>query len=76
MLLALGNKGAVSGKNETVAQVPVNKISSNEAWGIYILGALRLVLHSDGYESNSSSSVNASLANLVAVGLDNIGLTF
>ena len=38
-----------------------------------ILGALRLVLHSDGYGSNCAGSVNASLAEKDAVGLDNIG---
>ncbi len=37
-----------------------------------ILGILRLVLHSDRYESNPSASVDANPANLYAVGLDNI----
>lgn len=38
-----------------------------------ILRILRLALHSGGYESNLSGSVDASPANLCAVGLDNIG---
>jgi hypothetical protein len=38
-----------------------------------ILGILRLALHSDGYGSNCAGSVDASPANLDAVGLDNIG---
>ena len=76
MLTSGGGAGASSVCPELRVVVPASCLAylppTFEVIGI-ILGSLRLALHSEGYGSNCAGSVDASPANLDAVGLDNIG---